>query len=79
MVRECLLSALVEVEIASAGACSVGPAAVDSPARRVGVGVVVAVVSVRHFVVVVGVVSSRVEFFSGRSSGTMQFVMVVVE
>ena len=63
MFRECLLSALVEVEIASAGACSVGPAAVDSPARRVSIEVVVTIVGRRHFVV--GMLSSRVEFLSG--------------
>ncbi len=65
MLYECLLGALVEVEAASAGARSVGTAAAASPAGRVGIGVVVTVVDRRHFVVVVGMVLSRVEFLSG--------------
>ena len=65
MLCECLLGALVEVEAASAGARAVGPAAAASPARCVGVGVVVAVVSGRHFSVVVDVLSSSVECLSG--------------
>jgi hypothetical protein len=59
------LTALVKVETALAGACSEGPAAAVSPARRVCVVVVVTVVSGRDLAVVVGVVSSIVEFFSG--------------
>ena len=53
------------METAPAGACSEGHAAAASPARRVCVGFFVTVVSGRHFVVVVGVVSSIVELFSG--------------
>ena len=53
------------METALAGACSEGPAAAVSPARRVCVVVVVTVVSGRDLAVVVGVVSSIVEFFSG--------------
>ncbi len=64
MLCECLLSELVEVEAASAGARAVGPAPAASPARCVGVGVVIAVVSGRHFVVVLDVLSSSVECFS---------------
>ena len=79
MLCECLLGALAEVEVASAGACAVGPAAAASPARCVGVGVVVAVVSGGHFVVVFAVVSVIVYLFSGRGSGWMRFVMVDVE
>ena len=60
---ECLLGALVEVKYAPAGARAVGPATAASPARCVGVGIV-AVVSGRHVVAFVGVVSSRVEFLS---------------
>ena len=61
MLCECLLSALVEVEAASAGARAVGPAAATSPARCVVVGVIVAVVGGRHFVIVVDVLSSSFE------------------
>ena len=66
------------METAPAGACAVGPAAAASPARRVGVGVVVAVVGGRHFVADVGEMSSRVEFFSCWNRGAMRFVTVVV-
>ncbi len=52
-----LLGALVEVESAPAGACPVGPAASAPPTECVRIGVVVAVVSRRHFVAVKGVVS----------------------
>ena len=79
MLCECLLSALVEVEAAPAGARAVDSADAASPARCIVVGVIVAVVGGRHFVVVVDVLSSIVELFSGRSSITMRFVMVVVE
>jgi hypothetical protein len=65
VLSECHLGALVEVEVASAGACSVGTAAAASPGGRIGIRVVVTVVGRRHFVVVVGTVSSRVEFLSG--------------
>ena len=58
MLCECLLGPLIEVETAPAGACSIGSAAAASPARCVGI---VVVVSGRHVVAVVGVVSSRVE------------------
>ena len=51
------------METTSAGACAVGPAAA-SPARRIGVLVVVAVVGGRHVVAVVGVTSSSAEFLS---------------
>ena len=78
MLCECLLCALIEVEVASAGARAIGTAAAASPARRIGIGVVVTVVGRRHFVVVVGMVSNIVEFVFGRSSGRMQFVMVIV-
>ena len=77
MQSECLLSALVEVEAASACARAVGTAAAAPSARRVGIGVVVTVIGKRHFVVVVGMVSNIVEFFSSRSSDRMQFVVVV--
>ena len=79
MLCECLLGALVKVEAASAGACAVGPAAAASPARCVYVGIVVAIVSGCHFVVGVVVVSVIVYFFSGRGSGWMRFVVVVVD
>ena len=59
------MGALVEVEAAFADARAVGPAAAASPARCVDVGVVVAVVNGRHFVVVVDVLSSSVECLSG--------------
>ena len=59
------MGALVEVEATSAGARAVGPAAAASPARCVGVEIVVAVVGIRHVVVVVGVLSSRVKCLSG--------------
>ena len=65
MLCACLLGALVEVEAASASARAAGSAAVASPASCVDVRVVVAVVSGRHFVVVVDVVSSSVECLSG--------------
>ncbi len=68
---ECLLGDLVEVEAAPAGARAVGTATAASPVRRVSIGVVVAVVGRRHFVVVVGMISNIVELFSGRSSGKM--------
>ena len=51
------------METASAGACAVGPAAAASLARRIGVGVVVAVVGGRHSVAFVGVMSSRSRVF----------------
>ena len=60
------------MEAAPAGARAVGPAAAASPARCIVVGVIVAVVGGRHIVVVVGVLSSIVEFFSGRTSGKME-------
>ena len=60
---ERLLGALVEVEAAPAGARTVGTATAASPARRGSIGVVVAVVGRRYFVV--GMLSSRVEFLSG--------------
>jgi hypothetical protein len=68
---ECLLSVLVEVEAAPAGARAVGTATATSHARRVSIGVVVAVVGRRYFVVVVGMISNIVELFFGRSSGKM--------
>ena len=79
VLSECLLRALVGVEAASAGARTVGTAAAASPARRVGIRFVVAVVNGGHFDVVVDVVSVIVYYFSGRGSGWMRFVMVVVE
>ena len=72
------MGALVEVEAACASARSVGTAAAASSARRIGIGVVVTVFGRRHSVVVVGMVSNIVEFFFGRSSGRMQFLLVVV-
>ena len=54
------MDALVEVEAASAGARAVGLAATAPPARCIGAGVVGAVVSGRHFVVVIDVLSSSV-------------------
>jgi len=75
---ECLSGALVEVDAAPTGARAEGSAAAPPPARRVGVGVVITIVGKRHFVVFWGMVSNIVEFFSGRNSGQMQFVMVDV-
>jgi hypothetical protein len=52
------------MKTASAIARAVGSASAASPSRCIGVGVVVAVVSGRHFVAVLGAMSSRVEFFA---------------
>ncbi len=46
----------------------VGPAAAAPPARRVGIGVVVAAVGRRHAIGFAGMVSDIVDIFSGRSS-----------
>ena len=45
------------------------------PARRIGVGVVVAVVGGRHFVAVAGAMSSRVGFLSGGNKCAMRFFL----
>ena len=60
MLCEGLLSAEDDVETASSVACSVGSAPA-SPARRIGVGVVVAVVGGRHYVASVGVKARRMQ------------------
>ncbi len=65
------------MEAASAAACTVCSAAA-APARRVGVGVVVAVVGSGHIVASTGVLSGRVECMSCLNRCTMRFLVVVV-
>ena len=65
VLSECLLRALVEVKAAPVGARSVGTASAAPPAWRIGIRVVVAVVSGGHFVVIVSVVSVIVYYLSG--------------
>ena len=64
------------MKTASSAACTVGPAAA-SPARRIGVRVVVAVVGGRHNVVNVGVKARGFEFVFGLNRSAMLFVLVV--
>jgi len=75
---EGLLSAEVEVGTAPADARAVGPATAAPPARRIGVGNVVAVVGGRHFVAVVAAMSSRVGFLSIENKCAIRFVMEFV-
>ena len=77
MLIDGLLSAEVEVEIAPSAVCTVDPAAA-SPARRIGVRVVVAVVGGRHNVANVGVNERGFEFVYCLNRSAMLFVMEVV-
>jgi hypothetical protein len=66
------------METASASARAVGSASAASPARCIGVGVVVAVVNGRHFAAVLGAMSSRVKFLACKNKGAMRFVVVFI-
>ena len=51
MLGECRLRALAEMEASPAGARAVGSSAAASPTRRIGIGIVVAIVGRGFFVV----------------------------
>jgi hypothetical protein len=74
---EGLLRAEVEVETASSAACTIGLAAA-SPARLIGVRVVVAVVGSRHYVASVGIKARRFEFVFCYNRSAMVFMLVFV-
>ena len=71
------LSVEVELEATASDASTGGPAAAP-PARRNGIGNVVAVVGGRHYVADVCVMSRRFEFMYCYNRGAKWFVMVVV-
>jgi len=65
VLRECLLRTLIEVKAAPAGARAIGTAAAAPPARCGVVGVIIAVVGGRYFVVFIDLSSSSVECLYG--------------
>ena len=73
---ECLLGGLVEVLAAPVGARAIGPSAASPPSRRGSIGVVVAVVGRRHYVVRVGCLSRGFGFVYCSSAIEIWFMVV---
>ena len=71
MLRGDLLSVEVEMEASSSGAAAEGLVVAASPARRTGVGVVIAIVGGRHSCGSYGDVSRRFVFVYSSSRSAM--------